>query len=220
MARDRRRKSEAAKAKTKAARIARASAQRRVKKWTAAASAAETSGNPLNTTLHVTWSALEDGDRRSGHILDLPAAERDRRLWSGLRMVSARAGVPWLAARGPEHDRRRRLHLHAVVHLPNVAALRDAIGEVERLTGAPAAWIIPAGRTMRGNGRTHHGVVAMSACGGWMLQRRIDGKGNGHGIVAYAAKGDGKARVEGQHRLSNELAALVRKAQAAAPPAA
>lgn len=216
MARDRRRRSEASKAKTKAARIARASARRRVKKWTAAASAAEVSGHPLNIALHVTWSALKDGDRRSGHILDRPAAECERHLWSGLRMVSARAGVPWLAARGPEHDRRRRLHLHAVVHLPDVAAVRDAIDEVERLTGAPAAWIIPAGRTLRGNGRTHHGVVAMSACGGWMLQRRIEGKGSGLGIAAYAAKGNGKARVEGQHRLSNELAALVREAQAAA----
>lgn len=214
MRQDGRRKSEAAKAKTKAARIARASAQRRVKKWSDAAKAAEAVGNPLNVALHVTWSALEGGYRREGHILGLGPVERERRLWAELRLVAARAGVPWLAVRGPEHDRRRRLHLHAVCHLPNVKAVRDAINEVDRLTGAPAAWIAPAGRTLRGDGRTNHGVVAMSACGGWFLQRCIAGKGSGIGIAAYAAKGDGKAAVEGQHRLSNALAALARQAAA------
>lgn len=212
MRQDGRRKSEAAKAKTKAARILRASAQRRVKKWTAAGYAAEVSGYPLNIALHVTWSALDGGDRRDGHMLGLGPVGRERRLWAELRLVAVRAGVPWLAARGPEHDKRRRLHLHAGFHLPNVAAIRDAINEVERLTGAPAAWITPAGRTLRGNGRTNYGVVAMSACGGWFLQRCIAGKGSGVGIAAYAAKGDGKAAVEGQHRLSNALVALARQA--------
>jgi hypothetical protein len=212
--RDGRRKSEAAKAATKKARIARASARRRVINWSGAASAAEAAGYPLNVALHITWSTLIKRERRDDHFLSLPAVERERRIWSALRLVAARAGVPWLAARAPEHDRRGRgLHLHLVLHLPNVAAIRDALGVVERLTGATAAWIIPSGRTLRGNGRHHHGVVAMSACGGWFMQRRVETLGgSGAALAAYAAKGDGKALVEGQHRLSNDLTALARTA--------
>ena len=215
--RDGRRRSEAAKAATKRARIARASARRRVITWSSAASAAETAGCPLNVALHVTWSALVEGERRDGHCLGLSAVERERRLWSALRLVSARAGVSWLAARGPEHDRQRGLHLHLVLHLPDAAAIRDAIGQVERLTGSPAEWIDTRGRTVRGLGRRHHGVVAQSACGGWFLQRHVEGRGgSGVELVTYAGKGDGKAAVEGQHRLSNELSALVRAQRQAA----
>ena len=212
---DKRRRTEEQKAKTRAARITRASKRRRVSTWSDAASAAAAVGNPLNVALHVTWSALEHGDRRDGHILGLGAVERERRLWAELRLVAARAGVPWLAVRGPEYDRQRGLHLHVALHLPTVAAMRDALGVVERLTGAPAEWIDTGGRAVRGLGRRHHGVVARSACGGWFLQRHLESKGgDGLAIAAYAAKGDGKAAVAGQHRLSNALAALAKQAAA------
>lgn len=155
------------------------------------------------------------GDRREGHILGRSSVERERRLWAELRLVAARAGVEWLAGRGPEYDRQRGLHLHTVMYLPTAEAMRDAVGVVERLTGAPAEWIDTDGRTVSGFGRKHHGVVARSACGGWLLQRHLETKGgDGLTIAAYAAKGNGKAAVEGQHRLSNALAALAKKAAA------
>lgn len=214
--RDGRRRSEAAKAATRRARLERASRRRRAQAWTHAATVAAASGQPVNTALHVTWSALEAGDRREGHILGLGVVERERRLWAGLSLVAKRAGVPWLALRGPEHSRQRGLHLHLAFHLPvaDVTALRDAIGTVERLTGSPAEWIDTAGRTERGAGGRCRGVVARSACGGWLLQRTVATIGDGSGIAAYAAKGDGKAQVAGQHRLSNALSALARQAVA------
>ena len=132
---DKRRKTPAQKAKTAAARLARAATRRRVQLWTAAAPAASAAGYPLNTALTITWAALQDGDRRRGHILDMDMVEREKRLWSELRLVAARADVEWIAARAPEHDRTRGLHLHMVLHLPDTRALRDAIG---RSSGSPA----------------------------------------------------------------------------------
>lgn len=203
---DKRRKTPAQKARTAAARLARSQARRRVLHWEAAARAAEAAGYPLNATLTVAWSPL-----RGGPIVGLPAVAREKRLWADLQQVAARAGVPWLAARGPEYDRTRGLHLHIVLHLPDARALRDAIASVERRTGAPAAWCDMRGRTLRGGGRVTHGIVAKAAHGGWLLQRHVDAAGGtGVDLARYAAKGDGKATVEGQHRLSNALSALVR----------
>lgn len=215
MAKDRRRKTPAQKAKTVAARLARAATRRRVQLWTAAAPAASAAGFPLNTALTVTWTALQDGDRRPGHILDVDAVKREKRLWSELRLVAARAGVEWIAARAPEHDRTRLLHMHITLHLPDTRALRDALDVVERLTGAPASWCDMRGRTLRGGGRATRGVVAISACGGWLLQRHVEAAGgSGVALATYAAKGTGKTKVEGQHRLSNSLSALSRQWQA------
>ena len=214
MAKDRRKKTPAQKAKTRAARLVRAATQRRRQLWTAAAPAAEAAGYPLTTALTVTWAALMDGDRRRGHILDMDVVEREKRLWTELRLVSARSGVDWIAARAPEHDRTRGLHLHMALHLPDNRAIRDAIEVVERLTGAPAARPPDMrGRSLRGGGRRPtHGVVAMSACGGWLLQRHVEAAGgSGIALASYAAKGSGKAKVEGQHRLSNGLSALARQ---------
>lgn len=213
---DGRKKSDAQKAATKAARLDRAAAKRRVEYWKTAATVAAEAGHPLNAAVHLTWSALKHGDRREGHVLGRPDAEKC--VWSALRLVAARADVPWLAARGPEYDRKRAgLHLHVVSHLPDTPAIRDAINVVERLTGAPAEWIDTKGRTVRSVGnRRHHGVVAMSACRGWMIQRNVpELGGDGIGVMRYAGKGDGKAQVEGQHRLSNELSGLVRQHRAA-----
>ena len=215
--RDRRRKTEAAKARTASARIARAAARRRVTTWSSAASAAEAAGHPLNAALHVTWSALEGGERRHGHVLGLEPVERERRLWSALRLVATRARVPWLAARAPEYDQRRALHLHLALHLPDTGAFRDVIEVLERLTGAPAERVDMRGWSYRGGGRTHRGIVAWSGCRGWLLQRRVETLGGSSvDLAAYAAKGDGKAAVEGQHRLSNELSALTRASAATA----
>jgi hypothetical protein len=213
---DRRRRPAEMKAATKRARIERASARRRILTWTAASTAAGKVGHPINVALHVTWAALETGERQDGHILGLPAVARERRLWAALRLVAARAGVPWLAARGPEHDRGRGLHLHVALHLPDSAAIRDAITAVERITGAPAEQVDLRTWTVRGRGGRHHrGVVAVSACRGWLIQRHVETLGgDGKGLLRYAAKGDGSAAVEGQHRLSNELVALVKRRRA------
>lgn len=212
MAKDRRRKTPAQKAKTAKARQTRAATQRRRQLWTAAAPAASSAGYPLNTALTVTWAALQDGDRRPGHILDVDAVEREKRLWSELRLVAARAGVEWIAARAPERDRTRGLHVHVALHLPDTRALRDALDVVERLTGAPAVWCDMRGRSLRGGGRNTHGVVAKSACGGWLLQRHVEAAGgSGVALATYTAKGTGKTKVEGQHRLSNSLSALSRQ---------
>jgi len=199
------------KARTRAARIARASARRLLADWARAARAADAAECPLNVAVHLTWSALLHGDMREGHVLGLAPVERDKRFWDALRLCAARAGVPWVALRGPEYDGRRGLHLHLVLHLPDSAAVHDAIGVIERLTGAPAERVIMEGRTWR----RHHGVVARSACGGWLLQRHVAARGgSGEKLAAYAGKGSGKALVEGQHRLSNELATLARQATA------
>lgn len=210
---DKRRKSEAALAATKRARLARASKRRRVSAWSRAASAAKTFGHPLNVALHITWSALIEGDRRDGHLLGKPAVERELHLWSDLRLVAARARVSWLAARAPEYDSGRGLHLHVAMHLPDATAIRDLIGVVERLTGAPAELVDMRGWSERRGARTHYGIVARSACRGWMVQRHIEGLGGSGAILsAYCGKGDGVAHVEGQHRLSNALSALVKQA--------
>ena len=211
---DKRQRTDAQKAQSRQGWIAAGAQRRRVKIWTAAATAATAAGCPLNTALHVTWGALHVGERLPGHCLGLPAVERERRLWAALQLVAARAGVPWLAARGPEYDRRRGLHLHIAMHLPDAAAMRDALAAVERVTGAPAEWADMAGRTVHGHGRRHHGVVALSSCHGWLLHHHVAGPGGSAvTLAAYAAKGDGSARVDGQHRLSNALSSLARQAE-------
>jgi hypothetical protein len=181
--------------------------------WTQAASAAASAGVAINVALHVTWGALLHGDKREGHVLGLAPSEREKRLWAALRLCAARHGVPWVAARAPEYDKTRGLHLHVVLHLPDTRAIRDALEVVEKLTGAPAEWSDMRGCSIRGFGRMHHGVVARSACGGWFMQRHVEtAGGNGLRIAGYAAKGDGKAAVDGQHRLSNALTSLARHA--------
>jgi hypothetical protein len=212
---DRRRKTPAQKAKTQAARLARADTHRRQQRWTAAALAASAAGYPLNFMLTVTWPKIEDGDRRRGHILAKKIVEREAHLWSELRQVAVRARVEWVAARAPEFDKTHGQHLHIAGHLPNDAALKDAMNVVEHLTGAPAMWCDMRGRTLRGGGRISQGCVAMSANGGWLLQRHMaTAGGSGFTLATYAAKGTGKAKVEGQHRLSNALLALLRESAA------
>jgi hypothetical protein len=214
-AQDGRRKTAAQKAKTAAARLARADTHRRQQRWTAAALAASAAGYPLNFLLTVSWPKIEDGDRRAGHILAKSIVERKTHLWSELRQVAARAGVEWIAARAPEYDKTRGMHLHIPGYLPDDTALKKAMSVVENLTGAPAMWCDMRGRTLRGDGRISHGCVAMSENGGWLLQRHVaTAGGSGFALAAYAAKGTGKAKVQSQHRLSNALLTLLRKSTA------
>jgi hypothetical protein len=104
---DRRQRTAAQKAQTKAARLARADTYRRKQRWTAAALAASEAGYPLNFMITLSWPKIEDGDRRRGHILAKSIVERETHLWSELRQVAARAGVAWIAARAPEYDKTR-----------------------------------------------------------------------------------------------------------------
>jgi hypothetical protein len=97
------------------------------------------------------------------------------------------------------------------LHLP-APALRDAVGVIEKLTGTSSAWFDLNGKTIRGGGRRHHGVIAQSSCGGWMIQRRMENLGNAAGLIRYIAKEAGIERVKGQHRLSHALASLGRDA--------
>lgn len=210
---DRRRRTDAEKARTRAKRQAKASERRRQAQWIAAAIAAADAGTPFNVAVHLTWFNLANGDRRGGRsdILGLDLAEREKRVWAALRQIAVRHGVDWIAARAPEYIGHRGQHLHLAVHLPDMA-LADVIEAVQRLTGVPAEWVDFRGRSSRSAGRNSRGVIGRSACGGWLIQRNTrKGADGGSGIMAYAAKGDGKAQVEGQHRLSNAAAALARE---------
>jgi hypothetical protein len=204
--RDGRRKTEAAKLATKRARISRATIERRRRKWKSAAIAAECLGYPPNTFLTVSWKVLFQ-NRPDVLAID----QLEARLWAGLRLVAVRAGVPWVAARGPEYSSGRGRHIHITMHLPDAAAMRDAVGVIEGITGAPAAYVHVDGRTLRGGPRPVRGVVAKSVCGGWMLQRNVPGGGGGSVALArYTSKGQGARRVEAQHRLSNAFSAMAR----------
>jgi hypothetical protein len=170
----------------------------------------------------VAWHALETvGERRDGHCLGLPPAERDRRVWAALRRVASRHAVPFVAVRAPEHDRQRGQHLHLALHLPGDDAIRDALAAIERLTGALADDVTITGRPLSGLGRQRQGVVAASPCRGWMLQRAVTGGGGSAVALAqYLAKSAGRDVALGQHRLSNALAALARPQTALGDPAA
>lgn len=161
----------------------------------------------------VTWSALINADRRDGaHILGLAERDRVQRLWKALARDMGAAGIPWLAARGPEYDKRRGHHLHVVMHAPEKAFLRIT-RTLERLTGSDREWFDPRGRTVPGNGRDHKGVVALSACRGWMVQRHLEGMSKvtpGLAKMDYVAKGVGAEKVSCRHRLSRELKDLVK----------
>jgi len=214
---DRRQRTPEQKRQTKVARLSRADDQRRRRQWFVAAVAAETAGHPLSITLHITWGALkhDNGAMGSKAFLGLPEIERQKKLWTSMRQVVIRHGVPWLAGTAPEHDAHRKLHLHMVMHLPD-SAIHDAVACLERLTGVRTEWTEPRGRTFHGPGRQVYGAVAKSACGGWLLQRNLRvGVSGSEGIAAYASKASGKALVEGQYRLSNALSALEKSHRAA-----
>jgi len=146
----------------------------------------------------LTWSKMETSD--------VPPEVRARRLWNALRFAAARADVPWLAARGAEYGPRKGEHHHVMVHWSGaLAAMEDLICVIERHTGARLAWFHPSGRRLGGL----RGVVAMSGCGGWMVQRHDPhAGGDGVQLAGYAAKGQGAAKAAGRHQLSNALSQL------------
>ncbi len=219
---DRRTRTADEKRQTRELRLLKAAQKRLEKKWLRAAIAAERAGVPLNSFVTVAWHALSTaGERREGHCLHLPPAERDRRVWAALRRVAGRHAVPFVAMRAPENDRRRGQHLHVAIHLPTDDAIRDALAAIERATGAPAETLHLPGRPMAGLGRYRQGVVAVSGCRGFMLQRAVTGGGGSAVAIArYVAKSAGRDVALGQHRLSNALAALARPQTALGDPAA
>lgn len=213
---DKRRKTEAQKARTRRARIDRQSAQRRRRKWQEAGRIAHEAGLPFSFHLTLTWGVIDNDDYRpSAGISDLPHAERARRVWNALKRIADRRGVPWIAARAPEYDRNKRHHLHLAGHMPH-DALRDVITTIERVTGAPAAWTDLRGRRL---GRLQ-GVLAKSEGGGWLLQRDVQGETGNPYLLRYIAKGSGKRTAEGQHRLSRDLTAMLNENGTSGPHSA
>jgi hypothetical protein len=200
---DKRFKTPAQKARTKRERLDRRNRRHREREWIAAAHAADQAGSPVNFLLTLSLHHLADEYGASERFLGLSSPEnQELRIWAALRRVAQRHGVQWLALRAPEHDRTKQRHVHIGAYMPSDRALRDAIASVERITGVSAGWIDSRGRSL---GRWVHGVVAKSPGGAWMIQRDVIGeRGNPH-LIAYLAKGSGKRRVEGQHRLSQDL---------------
>lgn len=202
---DRRRKTREQKAKTYRARIARRLARQREQDWLEAAQRADDDDLPLNFALTVTFRALAQ-ETCCPAFMALSDAEKAKAIWAALRRVAASNGVEWIAARAPEYDSRKGPHLHVAAHMPDAVAMQEAVAAIERVTGAPAAWQALRGRRL---GRVQ-GVIAISPGGGWMAQRDMGSDRGNPGLLRYVAKGAGKHRAEGQHRLSNALCALMR----------
>lgn len=202
---DRRRKTAAQKERTKRERIARRDRRERQRTWSLAGQAAHLANMPINFSLTLSSHHLADEYGASPNFLSQSPERQELRIWAALRRVAQRHEVQWIAARAPEHDKGKGRHVHIVAHMPSDAAMRDAISAIERITGVSAAWIDGRGLSL---GHHLHGVIAKSPGGAWMMQRDVIGEpGNPH-LMAYVAKGSGKRRVDGQHRLSQDLRAL------------
>lgn len=192
----------------------RAEVARRQEQWTAAGRAADAAGIALTTTISFTWHALSYGDRREGNILHLSERDRVKQLWDRLRRLLLKHGIGFYAARAPEHDREKGVHLHLSVHVPG-AALPDVVALVERLTGSPRDFFRAPGsanfdKAVRWNGRKVYGAVARSFEGGWLIQQNTrPGAGGSEGIMHYITKAPRSQHVASQFRLSNALIALV-----------
>lgn len=116
---DKRYKTAAEKAQTKAKRERRRSDKKRRAEWSAAAIMANANNTPLNHAVTTTWSALTYAeDAATNRLSALSENGKIRRLWSAMKRVADRQGVPWIAARAPEYDRKRGAHLHSVQFLP------------------------------------------------------------------------------------------------------
>lgn len=181
--------------------------KRRAERWTAAALAAHSAGYPINTFVTVTLHRFDERERGARALfIAADFKTQESRLWAALRRVAqAHCGV-WIAMRAPEHDRGKGRHVHIACHLPDDASRMDAIVAMERVTGAATAWFKPRGARL---GRLH-GVVAKSAGGAWMIQRDMGSDPGNPNLIDYIAKASGKAKVEAQHRLSDDLSALVK----------
>ncbi len=196
----------------------RADRRRRAERWRAAAAAAREAGTPLNLFLSVTWHALAVGERCDGHALGgATEAARIAALERRLRDALRRAGVPWIAARAPEHSRRRGSHVHIALHCPDVA-IPSLVSALARATGAPPA----ATPDLRAARRRRDGRLAASECGGWLAQVNLRPFAGGDAdLIDYATKSARSGPSAPQYRLSHALARLARQAPVtrSAPPA-
>jgi hypothetical protein len=205
---DRRRRTDAQKARTRRKRLERQATARRKSDWTAAAHIADRHGVRLNAMITLSLSLLADEYGAAPDFLALDPCEQDKRIWSALRRASRRMGFPFVAMRAPEHGGKRKRHVHIVFHAPDDRALLEAVSAIERITGTRAAWTDSRGKHL-GN---QHGVVALSGAGAWMVQRDVGDTPGNAGLISYVAKGQGKTHVDAQHRLSRDLIALTRAA--------
>lgn len=191
--------------------------QRRQRRFVQAASAAVDAGVPLTVAITLTWHRLmQNGERRDGNCLALAENERVMKIWNAVWRLLKRNRVPFIAARAPEYDATKGPHLHLPAHIPD-DLLKKVVAVIERLTGAPAEiYRAPDSaefkRPYRTQGRVVHGVVAVSACGGWMVQKNLRPlTGGTTDIMRYTSKSARRPDAP-QYRLSHELAALARQA--------
>jgi hypothetical protein len=204
MYQDKRRKSEAAKRKTAVERNNRRKRNIRKRKWQSANQAAAHAGFPMNTAITASWSQLGIDDAHGAELA----------LWDGLRKLAKDNGFAWLAMRAPEKGGRGGRHMHLFCHAPDDTARLAIIGLIAEKTGAAWAWLDLNGRRLKdcGSGKPIHGIMAKSRGGEWMVQRNLPDLGGVDILTAYLAKGDGKSRVDGQHRMSQALEALAKQA--------
>ena len=192
---DRRRRSPVQKARTQRRRQTEADKRRRRQEWSQSVDATVQAGCPIDT--HIT--ILSDAE----HIEEVTSA-----IWRRLRRLMQRNGLPFYAARAPEYAVHRGQHLHIALHLPP-SLYDDVATDLVEVTGAPrAGWFDVAGRNLG----TTLGVITKSNCGGWMLQRQVEGAGGcPKRLVDYISKGDGKHKSIGRHQRSGELIQLTRQ---------
>lgn len=196
---DGRRRSPAQKERTRLRRQAKADQRRRRSEWSRSVDATVQAGFPINA--HIT--ILSDVD----HVEEITSA-----MWRRLRRLMQRKGLPFYAVRAPEYARNRGQHLHIALHLPPNLYGDVATALVEVTGSRMAGWFDVAGRSL---GNTL-GVVTKSDCGGWMLQRHVEGAGGcPKRLIGYTAKGDGKHKAIGRHQRSGELIQLTRKHESA-----
>lgn len=165
----------------------------------------------MTIAICITWAACDAADRNDGHILGLPENERVNALWDSLRRLAAEFGEDaWIAARAPEYDRTKGLHIHIFARIPAAAHLR-LIRLIERLTGAPAENIYTAPATLTHHGRKFHGVMARGQLGAWLIQQNLRaGTGGTEGLMRYLRKAPKAAETSAQFRLSNDMLRIAR----------
>lgn len=176
--------------------------------WRTAGLALEAAGRPMTRFLSITWSAIAAADPHHSILLALPENERVKLLWDRTRRLTADHGEEeWIAARAPEYDTQKHLHLHMGFRLPEKAAAdRAMVALIERLSGVDAEHFWPEGRTLKRHGRTSLGVIAVGYCGAWMLQKNIRlGSGGTNGLMTYVTKAPRASETSAQFRLSNDL---------------
>lgn len=165
----------------------------------------------MTVAISITWAACEAADREHGHILGLPENERVNTVWDRLRRLAAEFGeATWIAARAPEYDREKGLHIHIGARIPAAAHLR-LIRLIERLTGAPAEKVYTTPATVTHRGRKCHGVMARGQLGAWLIQRNTRaGTGGTEGLMRYLRKAPKAAETSAQFRLSNDMLRIAR----------